>query len=78
MADKIPGSSKQSPGFCAPAWGIQEGAYAFFFGKAGVPVNGAVAISILFKLTLIFVSIPGGILLALGVGRRRNESGSDT
>ena len=59
-------------------WGIQEGAYAFFFGKAGVPVNGAVAISILFKLTLIFVSIPGGILLALGVGRRRNESGSDT
>ncbi len=59
-------------------WGVQEGAYAFFFEKVGVSRNGAIAISILYKLTLIFVSIPGGILLASGLARRGNESGIDT
>ncbi len=60
----------------AGGWGVQEGAYAFFFGKAGVPANEAIAISILYKLTLVFLSLPGGILFGLGALRRRRESGT--
>lgn len=57
-------------------WGVQEGAFAFLFGKVGVPKTQSVALSILYKLTLVFISVPGGILFALGAARRRRESGT--
>jgi len=63
-----------SPG----GWGVQEGAYALLFGLVDVPRNQAIAISILYKLTLVFLSLPGGILFALGGARRRRESGART
>jgi len=52
-------------------WGVQEGAYAYLFGTlAGMGTTQAVALSVLFKLSWILVSIPGGILFALGAARR--------
>lgn len=50
-------------------WGIREGAFVFLFGFAGVPVETSLAVSILFGLSLIAASLPGGVLLAAGSGR---------
>ncbi len=53
-------------------WGVQEGAYAYLFGTfAGMDKAEAVALSVLFKLSLILVTVPGGVLFALGAARRR-------
>ncbi len=51
-------------------WGVQEVAYAQLFALAGVPPNEAVALSVLFKLAGLVISLPGGLLFALGVHRR--------
>ncbi len=51
--------------------GVQEGAYAILFGTyAGLEQEGAIAISLIFKLGLMIASVPGGIFLMLGVTRR--------
>ena len=42
-------------------WGIREGAFVFFFGFAGVPAETSLAVSILFGLSLIAASLPGGL-----------------
>ncbi len=56
-------------------WGVQEGAYAYLFGTfAGMDANQAIALSVLFKLSWILVSIPGGLLFALGSTRRTVNS----
>jgi len=53
-------------------WGVQEYLYAYLFGTfGGVDPSQAVALSILYKLTLMLFSIPGGVLFALGAARRR-------
>ena len=52
-------------------WGVQEGAYVYLFGTfAGMDPNQAVALSVLYKLSWILVSIPGGLLFALGATRQ--------
>jgi hypothetical protein len=55
-------------------WGVQEGAYAELFGLAGVAPNEAIALSLLLKVGLLVVSIPGGLLFAAGAARRRTPS----
>jgi uncharacterized protein (TIRG00374 family) len=51
--------------------GAQEWAYAYLFGTfAGMDPNQAVALSILYRLSLILISIPGGLLFALGATKR--------
>ncbi|MFN3486850.1 MAG: lysylphosphatidylglycerol synthase domain-containing protein, partial [Planctomycetota bacterium] len=55
-------------------WGVQELVYAELFGRlGGMDPSQAVALSVLYKLSLILVSIPGGVLFAAGAvrGRRR-------
>jgi len=53
-------------------WGVQEYVYQRLFGDfGGMDPNHAIAVSVLYKLTLILVSIPGGLLFALGAARRR-------
>jgi uncharacterized membrane protein YbhN (UPF0104 family) len=49
-------------------WGLREGAFVFLFGFAGVPVETSLAVSILFGLSMIASSLPGGLLLAAGSG----------
>ncbi|HLY12588.1 MAG TPA: lysylphosphatidylglycerol synthase transmembrane domain-containing protein [Planctomycetota bacterium] len=53
-------------------WGVQEYVYQRLFGDfGGMDPNHAIALSVLYKLTLILASIPGGLLFALGAARRR-------
>lgn len=53
-------------------WGVQEYAYAKLFGTlAGLDPNQAIALSVLYKLSVILASIPGGLLFALGATGRK-------
>ena len=55
-------------------WGVGEVAFAHFFLLIGVPPNEAIALSVLYRLSHIIISIPGGILFALGFTRTdKNE-----
>jgi uncharacterized membrane protein YbhN (UPF0104 family) len=59
-------------------WGLREGAMVAVFGLVGVPVDGALLLSVLFGLLLLLVSLPGGLVLA-GVGPLRlRRAGCDT
>ena len=53
-------------------WGVGEYAYAHLFGLVGVPANQAIALSVLYKLAMMVASLPGGVLFALGMARRRD------
>ncbi|HUR38982.1 MAG TPA: lysylphosphatidylglycerol synthase transmembrane domain-containing protein [Planctomycetota bacterium] len=56
-------------------WGVQEYVYQRLFGDfGGMDPNHAIALSVLYKLSLILMSIPGGLLFALGATRRRAAS----
>ncbi|HLY72665.1 MAG TPA: lysylphosphatidylglycerol synthase transmembrane domain-containing protein [Planctomycetota bacterium] len=58
-------------------WGVQEYVYQRLFGDfGGMDPNHAIALSVLYKLTLILISIPGGLLFALGAARRRSIPGA--
>jgi hypothetical protein len=53
-------------------WGVQEFVYRELFGGfGGVDPAQAIALSVLYKLTMILASIPGGVLFAAGAARRR-------
>jgi uncharacterized protein (TIRG00374 family) len=53
-------------------WGVQELVYERLFGGfGGMDPNQAVALSILYTVSTILVTIPGGVLFALGAARRR-------
>lgn len=57
-------------------WGVQEYVYQRLFGDfGGMDPNHAIALSVLFKLTWILASLPGGVLFAAGAGRRRAGEG---
>ena len=52
-------------------WGVQEYVYErLFSGFGGIEGNQAIALSILYKLSLILITIPGGMLFAMGATRR--------
>jgi glycosyltransferase 2 family protein len=42
--------------------GVQEGAFAYFFSLAGMPLAGALALSLLLRVLSIVASLPGGLL----------------
>jgi uncharacterized protein (TIRG00374 family) len=42
--------------------GVQEGAFVYFFSLAGMPLAGALALSLLLRFVSIVASLPGGIL----------------
>ncbi len=54
-------------------WGVGEAVYPFLFGLVGVDPGKAVALSLLYKMTVILYGLPGGICFA--VGRRGGKSG---
>ena len=52
-------------------WGVQEYIYEqLFSGFGGIDGNQAIALSVLYKLSLILITIPGGMLFAMGATRR--------
>lgn len=58
-------------------WGVQEYIYEKLFSDfGGVDPNQAIALSVLYKLSLILVSIPGGLLFAMGATKRPAEARS--
>lgn len=60
-------------------WGVQEEIYRQLFGHfGGIDFNQAIALSVLYKLSLILVSIPGGVLFALGATRRGAPAPADS
>lgn len=52
-------------------WGVREGAMVAGFGLVGVPADAALALSVLYGLATIVVSLPGGIVWL--AGRSRGE-----
>lgn len=60
-------------------WGVQEYVYErLFSGYGGIEGNQAIALSILYKLSLILITIPGGMLFAMGATRRSGADGAGT
>jgi glycosyltransferase 2 family protein len=47
-------------------WGVREGAMVAGFGLVGVPADGALALSVLYGLATIVVSLPGGLVWLAG------------
>src|SRR3954462_9115993 len=45
-------------------WGLREGAMVAVFALVGVPMDGALLMSVLLGLLLLMVSLPGGLVLA--------------
>lgn len=43
-------------------WGVGELAFAYFFGLIGVPPTEAVGLSVVFRLAVLGVNLPGGVL----------------
>ncbi len=48
--------------------GVNQTAYPFFFGLAGVPADHALAVSLLMQAVMLLGSLPGGVLWLLGNG----------
>jgi glycosyltransferase 2 family protein len=58
-------------------WGVQEYIYKeLFSGFGGVDPNQAIALSVLYKLSQIVMSVPGGLLFAMGATRKPAEGGN--
>lgn len=53
-------------------WGVREGAMVAGFGLLGVAADGALALSVLFGVATIVISLPGGLVWL--VGRPRGET----
>jgi len=53
-------------------WGVEQVAYAQLFGMAGMAANTAIALSVLYKLSVLVVSLPGGVLFAAGATKRKS------
>ena len=45
-------------------WGLREGAMVAVFALVGVPMDGALLMSVLLGLLLLLISLPGGLVLA--------------
>ena len=62
-------------------WGLREGAMVAVFALVGVPMDGALLMSVLLGLLLLLVSLPGGLVLAFSETRgavRPPRAGFDT
>ncbi|MDA1193835.1 MAG: lysylphosphatidylglycerol synthase transmembrane domain-containing protein [Planctomycetota bacterium] len=46
-------------------WGVGELAFAYFFGLVGVPPTEAIGLSVMFRLGVLGVNLPGGLLWIL-------------
>jgi hypothetical protein len=50
-------------------WGVGECAYAFLLALVGIGPDRAVALSVIYKIGMIIISIPGGIIFAIGLAK---------
>lgn len=54
-------------------WGVGELAFAYFFGLVGVPATEAVGLSVVFRLAVLGVNLPGGLLWIVWKGHPSRE-----
>jgi hypothetical protein len=54
-------------------WGLQEGAFIVFFGRAGASRPGAFSLGFLYHLVAIAISLLGGMLWLLYGGRKQRQ-----
>ena len=54
--------------------GVNQTAYPFFYGLAGVPVAHALAVSLLMQAVIILGSLPGGVLWLVGKRQQPAEA----
>jgi hypothetical protein len=52
--------------------GLNQAAYPFFYGLAGVPVDHAVAVSVLMQAIILLGSLPGGVFWLRGRQKEQN------
>jgi uncharacterized membrane protein YbhN (UPF0104 family) len=53
-------------------WGVQEYVYLLLFSSINIGANQAVALSVLYKLSMILISLPGGVAFAfMSLGSKR-------
>ena len=43
-------------------WGVGELAFAYLFGQVGIPATEAVGLSVVYRLSILAASLPGGVL----------------
>ncbi len=55
-------------------WGVGELAFAYFFGQIGVPATEAVGLSVVFRLAVLGVNLPGGLLWIFWKGHPSTET----
>ena len=55
-------------------WGVGELAFAYFFGLVGVPPTEAIGLSVVFRLAVLGVNLPGGLLWLLWKGHASTET----
>ncbi len=55
-------------------WGVGELAFAYFFGLLGVPATEAVGLSVVFRLAVLGVNLPGGLLWIFWKGHPSTET----
>jgi len=58
-------------------WGLQEGAFIIFFGRAGVDKSAALSLGFLYHLVAIAISLLGGILWLIFGGRKPENGASE-
>lgn len=55
-------------------WGVGELAFAYFFGLVGVPPTEAIGLSVVFRLAVLGVNLPGGLLWVLWKGHASTDT----
>lgn len=55
-------------------WGVGELAFAYFFGLVGVPPTEAIGLSVVFRLAVLGVNLPGGLLWILWRGHASTDT----
>ncbi|MHC4472329.1 MAG: lysylphosphatidylglycerol synthase transmembrane domain-containing protein [Planctomycetota bacterium] len=59
------------------AWGVQEGGFVVMFNMVGVPGAEAMAISVLVRILVLIVALPGfPLYVRYGLGRRGEDAGA--
>lgn len=57
-------------------WGLQEISFATLFLTVSADKNEMITLSVLYHMSMVFISIPGAILFAAGFAKKQNEKES--
>lgn len=55
-------------------WGVGELAFAYLFGQVGIPPTEAIGLSVVYRLSILAASLPGGVIWLFWRGRPTKEA----